>query len=81
MVLDPDFNTNHWFYVYYSTNGAMRISRFTHFEGSGGQDSYSTIDSEVVIWKTPDGYYGPYHYGGDIDFGPEGAIYLTLGDK
>lgn len=36
---------------------------------------------EIEIWTDPEGYEGPYHYGGSIAFDPHGHVYLSMGDK
>eukprot|EP00045_Choanoeca_perplexa_P016798 m.231229 g.231229 ORF g.231229 m.231229 type:complete len:1548 (-) comp17363_c0_seq1:115-4758(-) len=83
MVLDPNYPSQPYVYIYYSSSwgGSFRVSRFTHNHNVGGSSSRGDLNSEVVIWEDPDGYIGPFHYGGDISFGPDNHIYITLGDK
>lgn len=78
LAFDPDYATNGFFYVNYihgSGNGSTRISRF----------SVSTEDpnradplSEHVIYSWPQPFGN--HKGGDLDFGPDGFLYVPLGD-
>src|SRR5690606_5786412 len=83
ITLDPDFESNGWFYVYYTPSSPQRarISRFTHQENAGGLTSRGSLASEVVLWEDNDGYISCCHYGGGLDFGPDGRLYLTTGDK
>lgn len=52
IAIDPKFEDNKYFYLYYSTvdPGQFRVSRFRHVENGGGMTSRGAIDEEVVIW-------------------------------
>ena len=77
IALDPAFESNGWLYVVYSSASEMRvrISRFTY---AGG-----VIDpaSEWVVWEDSETFSSCCHYGGGLDFGPDGMLYLTRGDE
>ena len=80
ITLDPDFATNNYFYIYYSDKGGAgdaddeyRITRFTH------DGSVADSDSEFVVYRKP-GVVRGHHDGGGLSFGPDGKLYLTLGD-
>jgi glucose/arabinose dehydrogenase/PKD repeat protein len=79
-VLDPDFASNGFFYVYYSTDylpvpkkAGMTVSRFNYFD-------VDPFVIEVIYWVDSDGYPGPFHYGGDI-LVRKNQLYVTTGDK
>lgn len=83
ITLDPDFATNGYFYLYYTPNSPehARIARFQHQENSGGLTSTGNLSSEFTVWQDTDGYLACCHYGGGLDFGPDGKIWLTTSDK
>src|SRR5688572_2417047 len=83
MAFHPDFDTNGHVYVHYSganLPGAdpgpftEYVSRFTSFDGG------LTLDpaSEVVLMTLPQ--HGIFHHGGKMVFGPDGYLYLGIGD-
>ncbi|MEM9379701.1 MAG: PQQ-dependent sugar dehydrogenase [Planctomycetota bacterium] len=78
-IFDPDFATNRQFYVAYTqdTNqGDSMLSRFTMMPGS---DDIADPASEQILWgpivQTTGG-----HKAGDLEFGPDGMLYHSLGD-
>ncbi|MEL7547285.1 MAG: PQQ-dependent sugar dehydrogenase, partial [Pseudomonadota bacterium] len=80
---DPASGKNN-IYLYYTrsaeTNAAV-IGEFTHIEGSGGLTSTADVGSEIVLWTDTDPATSCCHYGGGLDFGPDGKIWLTSSDK
>ncbi|MFV0634750.1 PQQ-dependent sugar dehydrogenase [Demequina sp.] len=83
IALDPDFVTNGYFYLYYHPGSTERgrIARFTHAENAGGTSSRGEAASEAIVWQDVEGYGACCHYGGGLDFGPDGNLWLTVGDK
>ena len=77
IALSPNFKVDRSLYVYYSASKPRRsvLSRFVIDD-----DSMSEIDSsrEEVILDLPQPYGN--HNGGQITFGPEGFLYISLGD-
>jgi glucose/arabinose dehydrogenase/PKD repeat protein len=80
LALDPQFSTNHYFYVFYTAGSPERdrLSRFTANAALNG----TIAGSEVVLWQDPQDTTDAdqSHHGGAITFGNDGKIYLTVGD-
>ncbi|MBL7952326.1 MAG: PQQ-dependent sugar dehydrogenase [Flavobacteriales bacterium] len=77
LAFDPDYATNGEFYVYYTAgtgNGTDRLSRFTVSSDPNVADE----GSEEIIYDVVDP--AGNHNGGDIDFGPDGYLYVGFGD-
>lgn len=79
LALDPDFASNHYVYVYYSqaaNNGVdpddNRIVRFTERDGLAHNRT-------VIRENLPIGIC--CHNGGRMAFGPDGKLYVTVGDQ
>lgn len=73
LAFHPNFEQNSYFYVNYTGEGGhTRISRFT---ASG--DS-ADPNSELVLMVIDQPF--PNHNGGAVTFGPDGYLYLGLGD-
>ena len=83
----PDFDPNSpgddYIYLYYTPAAPQRarVSRFTHQEKSGGLTSTGNVSSELKVWEDTEGYISCCHYGGGLDHGPDGKLWLTVSDK
>jgi probable HAF family extracellular repeat protein len=85
LAVDPNFPTSPYVYVFYTPvngpNGARsRVARFTHLENSGGVTSRGDLSTELILWEETEGYDSCCHFGGGLDFGPDGHLWLTTGD-
>ena len=76
IAFNPQYDENGYFYVYYSASGPRRsvVSRFAL--GADGQTA--DPDSELVIMEIEQPYAN--HNGGQLAFGPDGFLYIGLGD-
>ncbi|MEM2759638.1 MAG: PQQ-dependent sugar dehydrogenase [Nitrososphaerales archaeon] len=75
LALDPDFENNHFIYVYYTyvdDNGNLwnRVVRLI-------EDVGKVYEEKILIDKIPG---AAIHDGGRIKFGPDGKLYVTTGD-
>jgi glucose/arabinose dehydrogenase len=72
ITLDPDFSNNHYVYAYHTTEDMLhnRVVRLTDNNGIGE-------DLTVILDNLP-AY--EFHNGGNLHFGPDGKLYVTIGD-
>ncbi len=77
IALDPDFSTNGFAYIYYSSNGAPenKLSRFEI------QHDMLHLESEKVLLTVPDERVVQWHVAGGLDFDSKGNLYLSTGDN
>ncbi len=85
MTADPDYLNNGYVYVYYTSRdwdgagginfGDIVIERYTRSAGDVNQIDTSTAQIILVV-----GHSDSNHNGGDLKFGPDGYLYITLGD-
>ncbi len=75
IALDPDFAENGIFYLNYTDkNGHTVVSRFRRTADGQSGDA----QSEQVLLFVEQPYAN--HNGGDLEFGPDGYLYIGLGD-
>jgi len=76
ITIDPQFIKNHFVYLYYTainndSNPINRVIRFTDEENIG--TNMTTILDNIPASNG-------YHSGGAMTFGPDGKLYITVGD-
>jgi aldose sugar dehydrogenase len=85
LALDPDFGKNGFLYVYYSHRGTdpksdpyrHRLMRIT-VRDNIGHDPVALLD-DLPIGSAGESGRGN-HNGGTVAFGPDGKLYVTIGD-
>jgi glucose/arabinose dehydrogenase len=88
LAFHPGFATNHLFYVYYNQrnprsqhsqpqNYPIR-SVISEFKVSAGDADKADLQSERILLEVPQPFGN--HKGGELAFGPDGYLYLGLGD-
>lgn len=85
-ALHPNFANNGYVYVCYMAPGSpyfIRVSRFTLTKNGSGAPILTepTVQagSELILISQIDTVFN--HNGGDIHFGPDGYLYISLGDE
>ena len=75
ITIDPDFENNHYIYVYYTVPGANhnRVSRIT-------ADGYFAAPGSETVLIDLDTLTGPHHNAGAMVFGTDGMLYIAVGD-
>lgn len=77
VALDPDFESNRLVYLSFAEPGEGGASTAV---GRGRLEKDRIVGFEVIFRQTPK-VPGPNHFGGRIVFSPQGALFLTLGER
>ena len=75
LAFDPDYGSNGHFYVNYTAQGQTVVARYTVGQADAGRVDANT---ELVMMHVAQPY--PNHNGGTVAFGPDGYLYIGLGD-
>jgi glucose/arabinose dehydrogenase len=80
LAFHPGYATNGFFYVFYSgqTNGGL-CEFVSRFHVSAANTNQGDLTSETQLFAQPD--RADNHNGGDVHFGPDGYLYISLGDE
>ncbi len=81
LAFHPKFKENGEFFVYYSAKPTAEHphqSIISRFRVSRNDPNRADPDSEEVILRIPEPYWN--HNGGTLVFGPDGYLYIGLGD-
>src|SRR5215211_3203824 len=78
IAFDPNFATNNFLYLYYTVATTPRHNRVSRFTANG---DVVVAGSETVILELDNLTSATNHNGGAIHFGPDGKLYVAVGEN
>ena len=78
VAFDPNFASNNFVYVYYTVPSTPRHNRVSRFTANG---DVAQTGSELVLLDLDDLSTATNHNGGAIHFGPDGKLYIAVGEN
>lgn len=80
IAFDPDYATNKYIYVYYTATTPTTHNRVSRFTANSANEDIAVVGSELAILDLETLSAGN-HNGGAIHFGPDGKLYVAVGDN
>ena len=81
VAFDPNFASNSFVYVYYTTSSSPIHNRVSRFTASAANPDVAASSSEVQILNLPNLSSATNHNGGAIHFGTDGKLYVAVGEN
>src|SRR5215475_6000419 len=78
VAFDPNFASNHYLYLYYTVPASPAHNRISRFTANG---NVATVNSEFVLVDLDNLSNATNHNGGAIHFGPDGKLYVGVGEN
>lgn len=78
VVVDPNFQVNRYVYVYYTATTPHLHNRVSRFTANG---DVALPGSEVVLLELDPLTAATNHNGGGLHFGPDGLLYIGVGEN
>jgi glucose/arabinose dehydrogenase len=78
VAFDPNFASNHFVYIYYTTPSPSVHNRLSRFTANG---DVAVVGSELVLLDLNNLSGATNHNGGAIHFGPDGKLYVAVGEN
>ena len=82
MAFHPGFATNKHFYLFYMLTNhghSNYFDRLSRFEVDPANPNRGLIESELPLFSQEDDT--AFHNAGDLHFGPDGYLYISMGDE
>ena len=78
IAFDPNFSSNQFVYLYYTTSTAPVHNRISRFTANG---DVAVSGSEAILVDLDTLSSATNHNGGGLHFGPDGKLYLGVGEN
>jgi len=78
VAFDPNFVSNQLIYVYYTATTPTIHNRISRFTAAG---DVAMAGSETIVMDLPSLSTATNHNGGAIHFGPDGTLFVAVGDN
>lgn len=78
VAFDPNFVSNQLVYIYYTATTPTIHNRISRFTASG---DVALAGSETIVMDMPNLSTATNHNGGAIHFGPDGTLFVAVGDN
>jgi len=81
VAFDPDFAANRYLYVYYTATSPNIHNRLSRFTASSTNPDVVQSGSETILLELDALSSATNHNGGALHFGPDGKLYVAVGDN